>query len=85
MTIREKKYLQRIMIELAEWKPGQNNTSRVKRFINIFAVIGAAIGLIINAGQIKKIKENIAILQETTILQGQKTDELAHYADLMVT
>ena len=35
-----------------------------------------------NAGQIKKIKKNIAILQETTILQDQQIMELARYADL---
>ena len=43
---------------------------------------GAAIGSLINSGQIKQIKRNIEILQETTILQGQKIDELARYADL---
>ena len=35
-----------------------------------------------NAGQIKKIRENIAILQDATILQGQQIAELARYADL---
>ena len=35
-----------------------------------------------NAGQIKKIKKNIAILQEATILQDQQIMELARYADL---
>ena len=35
-----------------------------------------------NAGQIKKIKENIAILQDATILQDQQITELARYADL---
>ena len=44
--------------------------------------IGAAIGSIVNAGQIKKIKENIAILQDATILQDQQITELARYADL---
>ena len=33
-------------------------------------------------GQIKKIRENIAILQDATILQGQQIAELARYADL---
>ena len=37
---------------------------------------------IVNAGQIKKIKKNIAILQEATILQDQQIMELARYADL---
>ena len=35
-----------------------------------------------NAGQIKKIKENIAILRDATILQDQQIRELARYADL---
>ena len=35
-----------------------------------------------NAGQTKKIKENIAILQDATILQDQQITELARYADL---
>ena len=43
---------------------------------------GAALGALINSGQIKQIKRNIEILQEATILQGQKIDELARYADL---
>ena len=55
---------------------------RVKRWVSVFASIGSAIGSLINAGQIKKIKQNIKILQETTILQGQKISELARYADL---
>ena len=55
----------------------------MKRFLSVFASIGAAIGSLLNAGQIKKIKENIAVLQDTTILQGQKIAELVRYADLM--
>ena len=35
-----------------------------------------------NAGQTKKIKRNIAILQEATILPDQQIMELARYADL---
>ena len=46
------------------------------------ASLGAAIGSIVNAGQIKKIKKNIAILQEATLLQDQQIRELARYADL---
>ena len=70
------------MTESVACDPAHNHTVRIKRFVSIFASIGAAIGSILHAGQIKKIKENIAILQETTILQGQKIDELARYADL---
>ena len=48
---------------LARWEPTgapKNTTSgRKKRFIDILA----GIGTIINAGQIKKIKKNIRILQ----------------------
>ena len=44
--------------------------------------MGAAIGSIVNAGQIKKIKKNIAILQEATLLQDQQIRELARYANL---
>ena len=64
------------------WDPTNNTTQRKKRFIPLFASIGAAIGSIVNAGQIKKIKKNIAILQEATILQDQQIMELAIYADL---
>ena len=67
---------------LAAWDPTHNVTKRRKRFIPLFASIGAAIGSIVNAGQIKKIKKNIAILQEATILQDQQIMELARYADL---
>ena len=49
-----------------------------KRFIDILA----GIGTIINAGQIKKIKKNIRILQAQNILQDQKIDELARFLNL---
>ena len=62
--------------------PVGNTTHREKRFIPLFASKGAAIGSIVNAGQIKKIKENIVILQDATILQDQQITELARYADL---
>ena len=71
-----------MLAELAAWDPTNNTTQRKKRFIPLFASIGAAIGSIVNAGQIKKIKKNIAILQEATILQDQQIMELARYADL---
>ena len=71
-----------MLSELAAWDPINNTTQRKKRFIPLFASIGAAIGSIVNAGQIKKIKKNIAILQEATILQDQQIMELARYADL---
>ena len=71
-----------MLTELAAWDPTNNVTQRKKRFIPLFASIGAAIGSIVNAGQIKKIKKNIAILQEATILQDQQIMELARYADL---
>ena len=78
----ETKYLVQLLTELAAWNPMNNVTQRKKRFIPLFASIGAAIGSIVNAGQIKKIKKNIAILQEATILQDQQIMELARYADL---
>ena len=81
-TPEEIKYLTQLLSELAAWDPINNTTQRKKRFIPLFASIGAAIGSIVNAGQIKKIKKNIAILQEATILQGQQIMELARYADL---
>ena len=82
MTPEETKYLTQLLTELAAWDPMRNNTHRDKRFIPLFASIGAAIGSIVNAGHIKKIKENIAILQDATILQDQQIRELARYADL---
>ena len=82
MTPEETKYLNQLLTELVAWDPTHNVTQRKKRFIPLFASIGAAIGSIVNAGQIKKIKKNIAILQEATILQDQQIMELARYADL---
>ena len=82
MTPAETKYLNQLLTELAAWDPTHNVTQRKKRFIPLFASIGAAIGSIVNAGQIKKIKKTIAILQEATILQDQQIMELARYADL---
>ena len=80
-TPEETKCLIQLLTELAAWDPTSNTTQRKKRFIPLFASIGAAIGSIVNAGQIKKIKRNIAILQEATILQDQQIMELARYAD----
>ena len=73
------------MIELVEWEPSHNNTTRVKWLVKVFAAIDAAIESLVNAEEIKKIKWNIAILQEATILQKQKIDELARYAGLTAT
>ena len=84
MTLKETKYLIKLLTDLAAWDPTQNVTHREKRFIPLFASLGAAIGFIVNAGQIKKIKRNIAILQEATLLQDQQITELARYADLTV-
>ena len=82
MTPEEAKYSNQLLAKLAVWDPTYNVTQRKKRFIPLFASVGAAIGSIVNAGQIKKIKKNIAILQEATILQDQQIMELARYADL---
>ena len=82
MTLEETEYLIKLLTDLAAWDPTQNVTHREKRFIPLFASLGAAIGSIVNAGQIKKIKKNIAILQEATLLQDQQIMELARYADL---
>ena len=82
MTLEETEYLIKLLTDLAAWDPTQNVTHREKRFMPLFASLGAAIGSIVNAGQIKKIKRNIAILQEATLLQDQQIMELARYADL---
>ena len=82
MTLEETKYLIKLLTDLAAWDPMRNVTHREKRFIPLFASLGATIGSIVNAGQIKKIKRNIAILQEATLLQDQQIRELARYADL---
>ena len=81
-SFEETKYLAKLLTELAVWDPTQNVTHREKRLVPLFASLGAAIGSIVNAGQIKKIKKNIAILQEATLLQDQQIRELARYADL---
>ena len=82
VTLEETKYLIKLLTDLAAWDPTQNVTCREKRFILLFASLGAATDSIVNAGQIKKIKRNIAILQEATLLQDQQIMELARYADL---
>ena len=82
ITSQETEYLIQLLTRLAAWDPFGNTTHREKRVIPLFVSIGAAIGSIVNAGQIKKIKENIAILQDATILQDQQITELARYADL---
>ena len=81
-TPEEIRYLTQLLAELAAWDPTNNTTQRKKRFIPLFASIGAAIGSIVNAGQIKKIKKNIAILQEANHLARSTDMELARYADL---
>ena len=58
-TPEEIKYLTWLLSELAAWDPINNTTQRKKRFIPLFASIGAAIGSIVNAGQIKKIKKTL--------------------------
>ena len=82
MTLEETKYLTKLLTDLAAWDCTQNVTLREKRFVPLFASLAAAIGSIVNAGQIKKIKKNIAILQEATLLQDQQIRKLARYADL---
>ena len=82
MNPEETKYLVQLLTELAAWDPIHNSTHRDKRFMSLLASIGAAIGSMVNAGQIKKIKENIAILRDATILQDQQIKEPARYADL---
>ena len=83
ITSQETEYLIQLLTRLAAWNPSDKNPSdREKRFIPLFASIGATIGSIVNASQIKKIKENIAILQNATILQDQQITELARYVDL---
>ena len=82
VSTQDLEYLQHQLEELANWSPTHNKTKRVKRIVNFFLSAGAAIGALINSGQIKQIKKNIEILQEATILQGQKIDELARYVDL---
>ena len=85
MTLEETKYLAKLLTKLAAWDSTQNVMHREKRFVPLFASLGARIGSIVNAGQIKKIKKNIAILQEATLLQDQQIRELARYADLTAT
>ena len=71
VTLEETKYLIKLLTDLAAWDPTQNVTRREKRYIPLFASLGAAIGSIVNAGQIKKIKRNIAILQEASLTRSE--------------
>ena len=82
VSTQDLRYLKQQLAELAAWSPIQNRTIRVKRIVSLFVAAGAAIGSLVNSGQIKQIKKNIQILQAATILQGQKIGELARYADL---
>ena len=52
MTLEETEYLIKLLTDLAARDPTQNVTHREKRFIPLFASLGAAIGSIVNAGQI---------------------------------
>ena len=79
LTLQEDRYLVGLLTELANWDPTSNTTHRAKRFVAAFASVGALIGSLINGGQIKRIKENIALLQDATILQSQQIAELARY------
>ena len=67
---------------LARWEPigALKNTTpgRKKQFVDVLAGIGSRV----NAVQIKKIKENIRILQARNILQDQKIDELVRFLNL---
>ena len=67
---------------LARWEPTSapkvTTPGRKKRFIDVLAGIGS----IVNAVQIKKIKNNIRILQAQNILQDQKIDKLARFMNL---
>ena len=81
MTLEETEYLIKLLTDLAAWDPTQNVTHREKRFIPLFASLGAAIGSIVNAGQIKKIKR-ILLSYRKQLLQDQQIMELARYADL---
>ena len=82
LSQQEEKYLIQLLTELTTWNPSNDTIVRKKRFIPLFASIGAAIGAIVNAGQIKEIKSNIAILCDATILQDQQITEFAQYANL---
>ena len=50
MTLEETEYLIKLLTDLAAWDRAQNVTYREKRFIPLFASLGAAIGSIVNAG-----------------------------------
>ena len=54
MTLEETEYLIKLLTDLAAWDPTQNVTHREKRFIPLFASLGAAIGSIVNAGKLKR-------------------------------
>ena len=50
VTPEETKYLTQLLTELAAWDPTHNNTHREKRFISLFASIGAAIWVYCECG-----------------------------------
>ena len=81
----ELNFIRKTLVRIGNWKPkpSRNATapSRGKRFLDILTGIGS----IVNAVQIKKIKKNIQILQAQNILQDQKIDELARFANLTAT
>ena len=82
------KLIDYIKNKIAEYSPEihenvKRNLSRQKRFGVMTWVMGW--GVWSNAKNIKKIKENIEILQEQNILQEKEIMELAHYLNLTAT
>ena len=82
------KLINYIMNKIAEYSPEihenvKRNLSRQKRLGVMTWVMGW--GVWSNAKNIKKIKQNIEILQEQNILQEKPIMELAHYLNLTAT
>ena len=76
MTLEETEYLIKLLTDLATWDPTQNVTHREKRFIPLFASLGAAIGCIVNAGQKKDNKEASRLYAELLLCVCWHTENI---------
>ena len=72
ISAQDLRYLKQQLEELAAWSPTHNKTIRVKRIVNFFVAAGAAIGSLINSGQIKQIKRILKFCKKPPFYKGRR-------------
>ena len=87
-TREEKEFIDNLMNKIAKYSPDiheniEKHLNRQKRFGLMTWVMGW--GVWSNSRNIKKIKENVKMLQKQNILQEKQIMELAHYLNLTAT